>query len=104
MRLGTLSLGDCVVGAIDQNGDTIASCPSPTTPSSQCLQGAGPLAPGQVYCAPDQVSSACPTGMQMDPVQLTCVPVPSSLISGIPNTYLYVAGGILAFFLLKGRR
>lgn len=95
----------CVVGAIDPNtGDTIASCPTPF--SIPCLTGSGPLAPGQSYCDPAQISSTCPSGYQMDPVQMVCVPVPAStnLISGIPNTYLYIAGGILAFFLLKGKR
>ena len=100
MKLGTLSLGDCVVGGVDPaTGDTIASCPAPP-----CLTGSGPLAPGQSYCAGDQISQACPSGMQMDPVRLVCAPIPSSLIAGIPNSALYVAGGILLFVLFAGKK
>ena len=104
---GVMTVQDCVVGGIDPiTGDTIAGCPTDSTPPPCIPQGSmGPLAPGQSYCPPN-ISAACPSGMYMDPNALSCLPVPptSSLIAGIPNTYLYVAGGILAFFLLKGKR
>lgn len=37
----------CVVGGLDDNGDTIVNCPS----APSCLMGSGPLQSGQAYCS-----------------------------------------------------
>ena len=106
MRMGVVATdGTCVVGAVDPiTGDTIAGCATASAPPPCIPQGSmGPLAPGQTYCPPN-ISAACPSGMYMDPNALACLPVPPTIIAGIPNTALYIAGGILAFFLLKGKR
>lgn len=111
MGAGAQPLGGCVVGALDAAGNTIANCPG--ADYTPCLNGAGPLGPGQSYCTPpatnipvcpvNQVvtgSCVCPSGTALDPTSLMCVGGSPSIIPGIPNSYLYAGVGIIAALLI----
>lgn len=63
----------------------IPNSPVPPTTTLQCLNGTGPLAPGQSYC----VTTPPP------------VPPAPTIIPGVPDWAVYGVGGLLGFVLLS---
>lgn len=102
----------CVEGSTDAAGNSII-CPQVAGPDYvPCLNGSGPLGPGQSYCdtAPTGIATCalgqrvtssciCPTGTALDPTSLMCLGKPS-IIPGIPDSYLFAGVGIIAALLI----
>jgi len=76
--------GPCVVGGLDENGNTIVSCGG----APPCLTGPGPLQPGQDYC-PGVLGQGSADQNANNPV-------------GVPQ-WLLLAGVVFGLALIAGR-
>ena len=108
---GTGSGGGNVTYGLDVNGNTLA-CPAgyPYDPTTKDCIGANPadVTAQQLQADMDACTSGGGTWNLSTNACVSPAPppgqTPPSLIAGIPNAALYVAGGLLLFALVAGKK